>query len=137
MMSFSATLAVILGCLAPLAETVRRWHTWREDPAALLDDYLVGIFLLLGAWAVFQRWPSGQRLLAAAWGFASGLLYYSFFEQIRRYRIGEIDPGPIPSGVVVVIKGAGLLLAGAALVATLVAKYPFQKSPETGRDDVT
>jgi hypothetical protein len=118
-MCFSRTLAVIFGVLAPLAETVRRGHTWREDPPALFDDYLMGAFLLLGAWAVSRRWESGQRILAAAWGFTCGLGYYSFFEQLRRYRIGEIDPSAIPSGVVVAIKGVGILLAGAALVTTL------------------
>ena len=126
-MFFSRTLAVIFGLLAPIAETVRRWHTWRENPPALFDDYLMGAFLLFGSWAAFRRWHSGQRLLAAAWGFTCGLGYYSFFEQVRRYRIGEIDPAPIPSGAVVAIKGIGVLLAAAALVATLAAKYPDEK----------
>jgi hypothetical protein len=121
-MRFSRTLAVIFGVLAPLAETARRWHTWRGDPPALFDDYFMGAFLLLGAWAASRRWASGQRVLAAAWGFTCGLGYYSFFEQLRRYRIGETDPSAIPSGAVVAIKGVGILLAGAALVMTLAAR---------------
>jgi len=53
-MSFSRTLAVIFGLLAPLAETIRRWSTWREYPPAILDDYLMGALLLWGAWSVHQ-----------------------------------------------------------------------------------
>lgn len=123
-MTFSRLLAVILGLLAPLAETVRRWHTWREYPPALFDDYVMGAFLLAGAWLVSRNFASGQRFLAAAWGFTCGLGYYSFFGQLRRYGLGEVDPAPISSGAVLAIKGIGVVLAVIALVATLLAKDP-------------
>lgn len=123
-MTFSRVLAVIFGLLAPPLETVRRWGTWREYPPALFDDYIMGAFLLAGAWLVSRRFYPGQRLLAAAWGFTCGLGYYSFFEQLRRYRLGEIDPAPIPSSAILAIKGVGVLLAIAALVLTLWAKHP-------------
>jgi hypothetical protein len=123
-MTFSRTLAIIFGVLAPLLETVRRWHTWREYPPALFDDYIMGAFLLAGAWVVSRRFYSGQKLLAAAWGFTCGLGYYSFFEQLRRYRLGEIDPAPIPTSAILIIKGVGVLLAIVALVATLWATAP-------------
>ena len=123
-MNFSRVLAIIFGVMAPLLETVRRWQTWREYPPALFDDYIMGGFLLAGAWLVRRRFDSGQRLLAAAWGFTCGLGYFSFFEQLRRYRLGEIDPAPIPTGVVLIIKGVGVLLAIVALVATLRARVP-------------
>lgn len=120
-MKFSRTLAIIFGILAPLLETVRRWGTWRKYPPAFFDDYILGAFLLAGAWLVGRRFDAGQRLLAAAWGFTCGLGYYSFFEQLRRYRLGEIDPAPIPSSAVLIIKGAAVLLAIVALVFTLRA----------------
>ena len=53
-----------------------------------------------------------------------GLGYYSFFEQMRRYRLGEIDPAPIPSSVVLVMQGTAVLLAIVALVTTLRAGNP-------------
>jgi len=31
-MRFSRILAVVLGILVPIAETVRRWSTWQEAP---------------------------------------------------------------------------------------------------------
>ena len=123
-MKFSRALAIIFGILAPLLETVRRWRTWREYPPALFDDYIMGAFLLAGAWLVGRRFGSGQRLLAAAWGFTCGQGYYSFFQQLRHFRLGEIDPAPIPSGAMLAIKGVGVLLAIAALVATLRARPP-------------
>ena len=130
-MTFSRTLAIIFGLLAPLAETVRRWNTWREYPPAFFDDYIMGAFLLVGAWLVGRSFSSGQRLLAAAWGFTCGLGYYSFFEQLRRFRLGDIDPAPISSGAMLAIKGIGVFLAVAALMATLVAKHPVSAVERT------
>jgi hypothetical protein len=127
-MKFSRSLAIVFGVLVPLLETARRWHTWQEYPPALFDDYIMGAFLLAGAWLVSRSFCSGQKLLSAAWGFTCGLCYYSFFEQLRRYRLGEIDPAPIPSSVILVIKGVGFLLAIAALVATFRATIS-DKSP--------
>jgi hypothetical protein len=48
--SISRYIAIVLGILTPLAETVRRWSTWQENPPALFDDYILGAFLLYGAW---------------------------------------------------------------------------------------
>ncbi|HYJ06693.1 MAG TPA: hypothetical protein VEX43_16275 [Chthoniobacterales bacterium] len=107
-----------------MLETVRRWGTWREYPPAFFDDYILGAFLLAGAWLVGRRFDAGQRLLAAAWGFTCGLGYYSFFEQLRRYRLGEIDPAPIPTSAVLIIKGVAVLLAIVALACTLWATKP-------------
>jgi hypothetical protein len=117
--SFSRYLAIVLGILTPLAETVRRWSTWRENPPALLDDYVLGAFLLYGAWRVGKDVRSGQRFLAAAWAFMCGMAYGSFLEQVHRYRLGISDPAPIPSVWVAVIKGAGLALGIMALVLSL------------------
>ena len=123
-MRFSRTLAIVFGILAPFAETIRRWNSWRDFPPALFDDYLMGALLLAGAWLVARNFDAGQRLLAAAWGFTCGLGYYSFFEQLRRNQLGEIDPAPVSSAWVLAIKGIGVLLAIASLLATLKAKRP-------------
>jgi hypothetical protein len=123
---FSRTLAIVFGFLAPLADTVRRWNSWRDFPPALFDDYLMGALLLAGAWVAGRNFYQGQRLLAAAWGFACGLGYYSFFEQLRRFQLGDIDPAPMSSASVLAIKGVGVLLAIAALLATLKAKRPME-----------
>ena len=62
---------------------------------------------------------SGQRFLAAAWAFACGLGYASFFGQLHSMRLGERDPAPISSEWVLVIKGIAVTLAIIALVVSL------------------
>ena len=127
-MKFSRSLACIFGVLAPLVETIRRWGTWLDDPPATLDDYLMGALLLVGAWAA-GRTLWGHRLLAAAWGFTCGLGYSSVFEHIRRLRLGEVDPAPVPSEVVLSIKVCGVVLAVVALAATVSSRVGAPGSP--------
>jgi hypothetical protein len=117
--SFSRNLAIVLGILTPLAETIRRWSTWRENPPALFDDYVLGAFLLYGAWRVGKDARSGQRFLAAAWAFMCGMAYLSFFGQLHQISLGERDPAPISSTWVAVIKGIGFALGVVALVVSL------------------
>ena len=117
--SFSRYLAIVLGLVTPIAETVRRWSTWRADPPALFDDYFLGAFLLYGAWRVGKDARNGQRFLAAAFAFMCGLAYSSFFGQLQNLRIGVHDPAPISSSWVAVIKGIGLTLAIVGLVLSL------------------
>lgn len=129
--SISRYLAFALGVLTPIAETIRRWSTWRDDPPALLDDYLLGAFLVFGAWRATRDFRRGQRYLAAAWAFMCGLAYYSFFNQLYRYRLGLPDPAPISSGWVTVIKGIGLGLGVLALVLSL---WPIPPDKENQTD---
>ncbi len=116
---FSRRFAILAGILAPLGETVRRWNTWQESPPNLFDDYIMGAFLLYAAWRTGKNVRSGQRFLAAAWAFACGLGYYSFFGQLKSLRLGEIDPAPISSEWVLLIKGIAVTLAVIALVVSL------------------
>jgi hypothetical protein len=117
--SFSRYLAIVLGILTPLAETIRRWSTWQENPPALVDDYILGALLLYGAWRVGKDARSGQRFLVAGWAFMCGMAYGSFFEQVRQYRLGIADPAPIASIWIAAIKGVGLALGVVALVVSL------------------
>lgn len=114
-------LAYGVGILAPLGDTIRRWGTWQQFPPALLDDYVLGGLLIAGAWAT--RGVPSQRaraLLAAAWGFTCAMGYTSAALQWQAVQRGEIDPAPVSSEVVLVIKLIGTLVAAGALVVTLV-----------------
>lgn len=119
-LALSRRLALAFGLLTPLAETVRRWGTWWDQPAAFVDDLLIGALLLLGFWATRgRRSTRGTALLAAAWGFACGMAYSSIAFHWTAMRAGFQDPAPIPSQWVFGIKLFGGLVFVAALVLTL------------------
>jgi hypothetical protein len=117
--AFSRNLAIFLGIVTPVLETIRRWSTWTEYPPAMLDDYFLGGFLLYGAWRVGKDPVEGQRFLAAAWGVALGMVFLSFFGQIQQMRLGSVDPAPVSSEWVAVVKGFGFVLVILGLVASL------------------
>ncbi|MGA9773509.1 MAG: hypothetical protein WBV94_31045 [Blastocatellia bacterium] len=123
-LKFSRRAAIVLGILTPLAETIRRWHQLGQLQylPAWLDDYILGAFLLYGAYRTGKDAKTGRRFLASAWGFVCGMGYSSFFMQLTR--LHEDDPAPIPSVWVAVIKGVGLAIAVLALIGSL------KQSPE-------
>ena len=116
---FSRNLAIALGIITPLLETIRRWHTWQDNPLSFFDDYIIGGLLLFGAWNVGKNAQTGQKFLAAGWAFMCGMAYPSFFGQLEDMRLGEIDPAPVSSATVAVIKGIGFALAILGLVTSL------------------
>ena len=124
-MRFSRGIAWIFGIGAPLADTIRRWGTWQEYPPALLDDYLMGALLIVGAWASGRQKPYGGRLLASAWGFTCGMGYCSTFLQLRSLQLGLEDPAPIPSLWVFIVKALGTTLAAVALAITVRGDRSF------------
>ncbi|MFL6230308.1 MAG: hypothetical protein ACJ741_16165 [Pyrinomonadaceae bacterium] len=112
-------LAYVGGVLAPLGETIRRWGTWRENPSLLFDDYIIGALLIYGAWRVGRDARGGQRFLSAAWGFACGMGYASFFGQLYANAHGVADPAPVSGATVAVVKGFAFALSILALTASL------------------
>jgi hypothetical protein len=115
--TFARRLAVIAGVVLPIAETARRWRQLGDVRLlwSWLDDYLIGAFLLYGAWRVGRDAASGQATLAAAWGFALAIAIGSFFSGL----FGEPDPTGASKAVVVPVKAAFLVLAVAALASVL------------------
>ena len=128
LISISRYLAIVLGILTPLGETIRRWHTWRENPPSLFDDYILGALLLFGAWRTGKDVKNGRRFLAAGWGFFCGTAYLSFTGQLYFNRLGIPDPAPISSGAVAAIKGVGLAIGVMCLVFSL---WPISLDRET------
>lgn len=117
--SLSRNLAVFLGLIAPILETIRRWHTWQEDPLSFFDDYILDAFLLYGAWRVTRDWKTGQKFLVAGWGFALGLVYASLDHQLQMLRTGAVDPAPISSEAVAVVKAIGFIIVIIGLISSL------------------
>src|SRR5687768_7732618 len=129
-MRFSRTLAVVLGVLVPVAETVRRWSTWQQAPMSLFDDYILAALVLYGAWLAGRDFRRGQCFLAAAWGVVCGVGYGSIMGQIQRLQSGEPDPAPISAFSVAVIKGVLFALSLSALIMTLRARPAASKADE-------
>jgi hypothetical protein len=117
-LEFSRRLA-LLGIIPFIADTIRRWHQLGDIKIwpFWLDDFFLGGFLLYSAWLTRKDVKNGRRFLAAAWGFACGMVYGSFFDQITS--LDKPDPAPIPSVWVAVIKGVFFLLAILGLIGSL------------------
>ena len=119
-LTVSRRLAYVFGVLTPLAETLRRWGTWWVNPPAFLDDFLIGVFLLGGAWAtrgaVFSPGPNPPSV---GLGFACGMAYSSITFHWHAMRAGQVDPAPISTASVFVIKVIGGLIFVIALVLTV------------------
>ena len=116
---FGRKLAILFGVLLPAVEVVRRWHQLGDIRALplWLDDFLIGGFLLLGAWKTRRDVEAGRPWLAAAVGFAAGMIYASFFSQLAA--LDAPDPSGLSGVTVVTIKGLLFALAIYALVVVL------------------
>jgi hypothetical protein len=124
-LTLSRRLAYAFGVLTPLAETIRRWGTWWVNPPAFLDDFIIGAFLLSGAWATRNLSSvRGQTLLASAWGFACGMAYSSVSFHWHAMQTGQLDPAPISTESVFAIKVMGGLVFVVALVLTVTHREP-------------
>jgi len=114
-------LAVFVGLFCIVGETVRRWHTWTQWPPEFFDDYLIGAFLFYGAWRSARDERRGHHYLTAAWGFACGMGYASFFGHLRQaiFSPAAPDPAPIPHVWLTALIGAGWLLCVFTLISAL------------------
>lgn len=105
-------LALVVGIVLPLAETLRRsgdLGTWWLS----IDDWVIGAALIAGALAARTGREPGRRALAGAWGVAAGMGYYSFAGHLVRFR--EPDVSGLP----------GWLLASAIGIGWCIALYAF------------
>ena len=104
-------MAMWLGILLPLAETIRRSNQLL-DPARFInwfDDYLLGGALLTAAVLVRKKKPDARSYLTAAWGIAAGALFVSFIGQFEYFKTATGDPGIFSTTLVAIIKGLILL----------------------------
>ena len=84
-MRFEVIAAFALGALLPVLETVRRGIThWAVNVTTMLEDYLGGALLLIGAWAAYRSKSWGDLFLALAWGSIIGLMTSSFVAQLEQ-----------------------------------------------------
>jgi peptidoglycan/LPS O-acetylase OafA/YrhL len=110
-LKISLRMAVVMGILLPLAETLRRSNQLL-DPARFLnwfDDYLLGGAMLLAAYGVKRKKPNAVSWLIGVWGIGVGALFLSFIGQFEYYETAAGDPGIFSTTLVAVIKGLILI----------------------------
>lgn len=83
-------LAVVMALSLMLGELWRSWGAGRH-PLVVLDDQLMGGFLLAAAWAMRVDSRRNRAAFAAAWGVVAGMLYGSFFGKL-------VDPASSNAG---------------------------------------
>lgn len=111
MTNFHIKLAYVLGVLLPWLETIRR----KSDFGNLwnyIDDYIIGILLIVSATMAIKKLNYGEAFLAGVWGVLCGGLYYSFTSQLY---VTE-DVSGIQNIYVVLIKGMLFLISIICLV---------------------
>jgi hypothetical protein len=103
--------AIVFGIGGPCMQAFRVFYWGGPAPTVAqwpiaLDAYVAGGLLLAGALIASRQASAGRTLLAAGWGFAAGVLYRSFFEQVA-------DPSRHGGHEWLVMAAKGALLAGA------------------------
>ena len=116
-MRLNVILALVFAVVLMTVETIRRYEIWGHW-SAWMDDYLMGMFLILAAISVLKKKRKGHLLLAAAWAFNAGLLYGSFFSKVN-------DPtrdfqSNINSELLILLTGLGFFVSLFAMVWTLL-----------------
>src|SRR4030095_14763436 len=104
----SYIMAIIMGVLLPLAETIRRFKQLTDLSHFMFwfDDYILGGLLLISAWMVKTVKPNSISYLIAAWGIGTGALFLSFLSQLDYLQSNADDPGGIFSAwFVFIVKG--------------------------------
>ena len=104
--------AVLLALSLMIGELWRSWGVGR--PAMfVLDDQLMGGFLLAAAWAVGAECRRTRTAFSAAWGVVTGMLYGSFFGKVfdpASANAGNWDLGVLTAllGIAFVVSLVGL-----------------------------
>lgn len=100
-------MALIMGVILPLAETVRRINQILDYRQffSWFDDYILGAVLLLSAYQVIKNTKNSGAYLIAAWGIGTGALFLSFIGQFRYYQTNSGDPGVFSTTFVAIAKG--------------------------------
>lgn len=114
--------ALIVALLVAGGEVVR---SWGDRPVIMwLDDFLVAAALIASAAVVSVETVRRRAAFAAAWGFAVGIIYISFFDKV----IGAAVLGPgAEFNRINIFVTFSLMLALAGLVASLL--IPLKSRP--------
>ena len=110
-------LAALLALALMIGEAWRSWGAGRH-PMFVLDDQLMGGFLLTAAWMMRADSPRNRAAFTGAWGVLAGMLYGSFFGKL--VEPGRSDAGNWDMGVLTWLIGAAFVTALVGLWLSIV-----------------
>lgn len=109
-------IAVIFALSMMFGEAYRTWGTGRPV-YAWLDDQILGLFLIVGAWLMSKPTRARYAVFAAGWGFSAGMIYSSFFAKL--FDPETSNPGNFGSGVLTLLVGVAFAVSLFGLVTTV------------------
>jgi hypothetical protein len=116
----NAYFSIIFGCLIVSGETYRRfgdfghWSRW-------MDDYIIGLLLIVPAILILKGRNDWIKVLISGYGFATGLLYGSFFSKFLDVK--NIQQSNIEADLLIFLIGLGLLASLVGLIWTLIIEF--------------
>ncbi|PKQ05262.1 MAG: hypothetical protein CVT72_10120 [Alphaproteobacteria bacterium HGW-Alphaproteobacteria-11] len=114
-------LAIFLGLLLMGGELFRSWGMGRPL-MFVLDDFFIGIPLVVTALLMAKDNFARRAAFAGAWGATAGMLYPSFFGKLIAPTAEAAATTNIPFDFLTVIIGVIFALSLAGLVASVVLK---------------
>lgn len=119
-------LAILTLVAAATHFTLETWYhlIWGQPLQALIVDYICNVLMLLGGVASLRVRPgSAAGLLAAGWAFALGFGWRSVFGRLELLQSGVPASNGEPTGQVVAVLIAALLLVAVALLWSLALAW--------------
>ena len=98
--------AVLLALSLMIGECWRSWGAGRPV-MFVLDDQMMGGFLIAAAWAVGRETVRTRAAFSAGWGVVAGMLYGSFFGKV--FDPGQAEAGNWDLGVLTWLIGVAFL----------------------------
>lgn len=99
-------VAILLALSLMIGECWRSWGVGRPI-MFVLDDQLMGGFMIAAAWAVRRETIRTRAAFSAAWGVVAGMLYGSFFGKV--FEPAKAQAGNWNLGVLTMLTGIAFL----------------------------
>tara|TARA_R110000868_G_scaffold41729_4_gene142129 strand:- start:690 stop:1094 length:405 start_codon:yes stop_codon:yes gene_type:complete len=119
-MIFWRVMAALLGSTLMIGELIRSWGMGRPL-VFVLDDFCIGIPLVVTAVLMAKDTKPRRAAFAAAWGATAGMLYPSFFGKLIEQDAVAAATN-IPFNTLTAILGFLFVLSLAGLVASVALK---------------
>ncbi len=116
MLKMLRILVIGLGLSLMIGELWRSWGAGRHW-LFVIDDQIMGIALIAGAWAMRRDTQFTRAAFAAAWAFNAGMLYDSFFGKLIEPE--SSNPSNWDLTILTALIGAAFALSIIGLIATL------------------